>query len=86
MNGTFPPKALIRFLEACKATTGPDSYDLFACSLPKSVQQRVVPQDASCEDLDVNESLPFLDSFVQASLQNGAAPYLSEQDRCKTSL
>ena len=41
----------------------------------------MLPADASCEDLEVDASLAFLSSFVQAALQNGAAPYISEADR-----
>ena len=45
------------------------------------MQHRVLPADASCEDLEVDASLGFLSGFVQAALQNGAAPYISEADR-----
>ena len=41
----------------------------------------MLPADASCEDLEVDASLGFLSSFVQAALQAGAAPYISEADR-----
>ena len=50
-------------------------------SLSKDVQRNVLPQDASCEDLEVDASLSFLSSFVQTALQDGAAPYISEADR-----
>ena len=51
------------------------------CSLSKDVQRQVLPQDASCEDIEVDVNLGFLSSFVQTALQNGAAPYISEEDR-----
>ena len=35
----------------------------------------VLPYDGSCEDIEADPGLAFLDSFVQASLQNGARPY-----------
>ena len=35
----------------------------------------VLPYDGSCEDIEADPDLAFLDSFVQASLQNGARPY-----------
>ena len=38
--------------------------------------QAALPVDASCEDLDVDPHLPFLDDFVGRALQNGAPPYL----------
>ena len=37
--------------------------------------QEVLPVDASCEDLEVDPSLSFLDEFVANALQNGAQPY-----------
>ena len=37
--------------------------------------------DASCEDLQIDASLPFLNAFVQQALSNGAAPYISQQER-----
>lgn len=40
----------------------------------------VLPVDASCEDLDVDENLSFLDSFVHAALQNGAKEYDKPED------
>lgn len=40
----------------------------------------VLPVDASCEDLDVDENLSFLDHFVHEALQNGAAPYNKPED------
>jgi hypothetical protein len=40
-----------------------------------------LPADASCEDLEVDAALPFLDRHVSAALAAGAAPYLSEEQR-----
>ncbi len=35
----------------------------------------VLPLDASCEDIDIDEKLKFLDGFVRNALNNGAVPY-----------
>ena len=40
-----------------------------------TVMVDVLPLDASCEDIEVIEGLPFLDSYVKAALANGAIPY-----------
>ena len=37
--------------------------------------QAVLPLDASCEDLEVDASLSFLDSFVSEALAKGAQAY-----------
>ena len=35
----------------------------------------IFPYDASCNELDIDKSLPFLNSFVKDALENGAKPY-----------
>ena len=47
------------------------------CELSQNFEtmQEVLPIDASCEDLEVDPSLSFLDGFVADALQNGAQPY-----------
>ena len=40
-----------------------------------------LPVDASCEDLEPDAHLAFLDNYVHAALQNGAQPYLAPNDR-----
>ncbi len=37
--------------------------------------QEVLPLDASCEDLEVDSSLSFLDTFVSEALAKGASSY-----------
>ena len=44
------------------------------------LMQLVLPVDASCEDIDIDENLSFLDDFVQAALDNGAKPYNPPDD------
>ncbi len=53
----------------------------FDCRGPASTRESALPADASCEDLDVDPALPFLDGYVAEALGNGAAPYISQQDR-----
>eukprot|EP00051_Salpingoeca_urceolata_P028400 m.486657 g.486657 ORF g.486657 m.486657 type:complete len:1260 (-) comp24542_c0_seq1:51-3830(-) len=40
-----------------------------------STMKAVLPLDASCEDIDVDEDLCFLNGFVQNALAQGARPY-----------
>lgn len=40
-----------------------------------SVMVQVLPVDASCEEMDVDENLAFLNDFVDAAKQMGALPY-----------
>ena len=40
-----------------------------------SVMVDVLPVDASCEDIEVDEDLSFLNGFIEQSLANGAVPY-----------
>ena len=35
-----------------------------------------LPPNASCEDIDIDPHLPFLNRFVQAALESGSAPYI----------
>ena len=52
-----------------------------ACSGSSQTKQTALPPDASCEDLQIEATLPFLNAFVQQALENGAAPYISQQQR-----
>ncbi|XP_015753041.1 PREDICTED: AP-4 complex subunit epsilon-1-like [Acropora digitifera] len=45
------------------------------------VMQSVLPVDGCCEDLEVDESLSFMDSFVSEALANGASPYKPMSER-----
>jgi AP-4 complex subunit epsilon-1 len=48
------------------------------CALSENTQlmKEVLPLDASCEDLEVDHSLSFLDEYVADALQKGSAPYV----------
>ena len=39
------------------------------------MMQELLPLDASCEDLEVDSSLSFLDTFVSEALAKGASAY-----------
>jgi AP-4 complex subunit epsilon-1 len=49
--------------------------------LDKQAVGSVMPLDASCEDIEVDRNLSFLNSYVQQALENGAAPYIPESER-----
>mmetsp|Transcript_39384 Transcript_39384/g.111611 ORF Transcript_39384/g.111611 Transcript_39384/m.111611 type:complete len:951 (-) Transcript_39384:233-3085(-) len=51
------------------------------CSYEKSTQQAALPPDASCEDIEIDPDVPFLSGYVEAALQAGAAPYISQEAR-----
>jgi len=46
--------------------------------------QEVLPFDASCEEIEVDESLSFLDAFVSTALHNGAQPYVPRTKKKET--
>uniref|UniRef100_A0A1D1YSH8 AP-4 complex subunit epsilon n=1 Tax=Anthurium amnicola TaxID=1678845 RepID=A0A1D1YSH8_9ARAE len=41
----------------------------------------IMPYDASCEDIEVDKNLSFLNSFVNQSVEKGARPYIPESER-----
>ncbi|PWZ30268.1 AP-4 complex subunit epsilon [Zea mays] len=58
------------------------AYELQALlGLDKTAVESVMPADASCEDIEVDRSLSFLNSYVQQALENGASPYIPESER-----
>ncbi|GJP56805.1 hypothetical protein CLOM_g15852 [Closterium sp. NIES-68] len=58
------------------------AYELHALvALSPDTLAAVLPVDGSCEDIEMDPSLPFLDQYVGDSLAAGARPYLSESDR-----
>ncbi|CAO2181945.1 unnamed protein product [Urochloa humidicola] len=58
------------------------AYELQALlGLDKHAVESVMPTDASCEDIEVDRNLSFLNSYVQQALENGAAPYIPESER-----
>ncbi|KAK1319583.1 AP-4 complex subunit epsilon [Acorus calamus] len=58
------------------------AYELQALlGLDAHAVENIMPSDASCEDIEVDKSLSFLNSFVQQSLEKGAIPYIPENER-----
>ena len=49
--------------------------ELVELSQDFAVMQAVLPLDSSCEDLEVDSSLSFLDGFVSEALAQGALAY-----------
>ncbi|KAL9263584.1 AP-4 complex subunit epsilon-like protein [Drosera capensis] len=43
--------------------------------------ETIMPIDASCEDIEVDKGLSFLNGYVQKSLEQGAQPYIPEHER-----
>lgn len=46
-----------------------------------ALMRKVLPYDASCEDIIVNKDLTFLESFVRHKLDEGAKPYQNASER-----
>ncbi|XP_010247394.1 PREDICTED: AP-4 complex subunit epsilon [Nelumbo nucifera] len=58
------------------------AYELQAVlGLDGHAVESIMPADASCEDIEVDKSLSFLNSYVQQSLEKGAQPYIPENER-----
>ncbi|XP_003382933.2 PREDICTED: AP-4 complex subunit epsilon-like [Amphimedon queenslandica] len=49
--------------------------ELFEFSEKLELMQAVLPLDSACEDLEIDASLSFLDSYVSEALVQGASPY-----------
>ncbi|XP_040989498.1 AP-4 complex subunit epsilon [Juglans microcarpa x Juglans regia] len=58
------------------------AYELQAViCLDAHAVENIIPSDASCEDVEIDKNLSFLNSYVQQSLENGAQPYIPETER-----
>ncbi|XP_066557479.1 AP-4 complex subunit epsilon-1 [Amia ocellicauda] len=57
------------------------TFELKHLSEDRDLSVRVLPLDASCEDIEVDTSLSFLDDFVSEALARGAAPYKPHHQR-----
>lgn len=50
-------------------------YEFEQLQQSPALMHKVLPYDASCEDITVNKKLAFLDGFVRRTLEEGAKPY-----------
>ncbi|ONI20484.1 hypothetical protein PRUPE_2G018400 [Prunus persica] len=58
------------------------AYELQAViSLDAPAVESIMPSDASCEDIEIDKSLSFLNGYVQQALEKGAQPYIPENER-----
>ena len=55
--------------------------ELLAMASDMQVMKAALPVDASCEDLETDEKLGFLDAYVQQALAKGAQPYIPRHQR-----
>ncbi|XP_027084502.1 AP-4 complex subunit epsilon [Coffea arabica] len=74
------------FIEELLASHSTDlqqrAYELQAIlGLDANVATNIMPMDASCEDIEIDRSLSFLNSYVQQSIEKGAQPYIPEGER-----
>ncbi|KAL5743199.1 hypothetical protein ACOSP7_029931 [Xanthoceras sorbifolium] len=58
------------------------AYELQAVTgLDARAVEIIMPSDASCEDIEIDKNLSFLDGYVQQAIEKGAQPYISENER-----
>ncbi|KAG5069555.1 hypothetical protein AAZX31_01G140500 [Glycine max] len=58
------------------------AYELQALiGLDVQAVETIMPRDASCEDIEVDKNLSFLNGYVQQSLERGAKSYIPEDVR-----
>ncbi|GMJ00200.1 Adaptor Protein Complex 4E [Hibiscus trionum] len=58
------------------------AYELQAViGLDAHAVECIMPSDASCEDIEVDKGLSFLDGYIQEAIEKGAQPYIPESER-----
>ncbi|KAJ0257827.1 hypothetical protein HA466_0086280 [Hirschfeldia incana] len=58
------------------------AYELQALlALDARAVENILPLDASCEDIEVDKDLSFLNGYIQQAIESGAQPYVSERER-----
>ncbi|XP_042036181.1 AP-4 complex subunit epsilon-like [Salvia splendens] len=43
--------------------------------------KKIMPMDSTCDDIEIDKNLSFLDGYVQQAIENGAQPYIPESER-----
>eukprot|EP00566_Odontella_aurita_P004746 CAMPEP_0113548622 /NCGR_PEP_ID=MMETSP0015_2-20120614/12991_1 /TAXON_ID=2838 /ORGANISM="Odontella" /LENGTH=787 /DNA_ID=CAMNT_0000449263 /DNA_START=125 /DNA_END=2484 /DNA_ORIENTATION=+ /assembly_acc=CAM_ASM_000160 len=82
--GTCPPHAAA-VIDECARSRDPElqqrclEFQALLTTAPHLLGE-VLPVDASCEDVDVDVDLPFLDSYVAEAIANGAREYERPED------
>ena len=56
-------------------------YEFLEIATMPPIMKRVLPLDGCCEEIDVDESLSFLDTIVEDALSKGAKPYEKKEVR-----
>jgi len=82
--GTMPElvgEVAAKYRNSCNVLLAKYCYELEALAAHPAVMRVALPVDASCEDLEVDPGLGFLDGFVAEALSKGAQPYLAPGER-----
>eukprot|EP00049_Salpingoeca_infusionum_P018063 m.355581 g.355581 ORF g.355581 m.355581 type:complete len:1244 (+) comp17286_c0_seq1:170-3901(+) len=83
-TGMFPPavrEKVTLWLSSMSSDLQQRSRELLALASQPALMQQVLPLDASCEDLEVDSNLSFLDGIVQSALASGARAYIPAEQR-----
>ncbi|CAN0880254.1 AP-4 complex subunit epsilon [Linum grandiflorum] len=58
------------------------AYELQAVlALDANAIKNIMPSDASCREIEIDKSLPFLNDFVERAIEKGSQPYIPESER-----
>ncbi|KAL1552665.1 AP-4 complex subunit epsilon-like [Salvia divinorum] len=50
-------------------------------TLDAQAVKKIMPVDSTCDDIESDKNLSFLDGYVQQAIENGAQPYIPESER-----
>jgi len=76
----FVQQFLALYRDSRSAEVQERCYEFEALLANSSMMADVLPVDASCEDINVDEKLGFLQGYVNRALANGALPYNPPRD------